>query len=547
MQHRRRQQDSSPGARRTAADRDIPLLPFTIFNGIVAFFPLTTLLSANPDILMGTLTDEIQMLLGFFFALFALNQLVYALRGRARLHVLLYFGILLLFLWNPILQLIQNRASEGVAVYLAIVSVAFVAAAWATRSKEVTRILATMLVVFAAIPLGRIAYYTIVGVQLPGKSAEISVDSTLKMAALGQRPARLTPNVYVLIFDCMTSTDLFLEHIDSTSSSRQRVDGFHHAMDELGYTPFASSWSNYERTIPSMSSFFNFDYHAWDAYRWNLTYYGFRESEMLKYFKENGYRIIAKQTEIPCPKEFDDCYENANQLQLVSMLAASTPATYFIFNLDRSLFTPMNSNLLRRAAARLLTTKLQEPAQFIDYLEAKAISDRPEFTYAHFQASHPSNFYDENCDTESLNLFEQRSGEDRLADFSYTRYGAEYLCFLKQIVDVAAAIGRRDPDAWVLVASDHGYGAQRFGTRPDGPWDKRRLDAIFRILSLAKTSPRCTRELASQKSSVNRARALVNCLNEDVVLPYLPEQVDLRYLRVNRKLEIRPDGYEDSS
>jgi len=527
-------------------DRDIPLLPFTVFNGIVAFFPLTTLLSANPDILTGALTDEIKMLLGGFFALFALNQLVYALRGRARLHVLLYFGILLLFLWNPILQLIQNRASEGVAAYLVIVSTAFVLAVWATRSKEVTRILATMLVVFAAIPLGRIAYYTIAGVPLPGEGAAKSLDSTLAMEALGRHPAKLTPNVYVLIFDCMTSTDLFLDHIDSSDRSRQRIDEFYREMEDLGYAPLPNSWSNYERTIPSMSSFFNFDYHSWNAYRWNLTYYGFRRSQMLEYFKKNGYRIVAKQTDIPCPEEFDDCYENANQLQLVSMLAASTPATYFIFNFDKNFFTPMNSNLLRRAAARLTTTKLQEPAQFIDYVESKEISDQPEFTYAHFQASHPSNFYDENCETKSLNLFEQRSGEDRLADFSYTRYGAEYLCFLKQIVDIATAIGHRDPDAWVLIASDHGYGAQRFGTGPDGLWDKRRLDATFRILSLAKTSPDCAGELVSQKSSVNRARGLVNCLNEDRLLPYLPEQVDLHYLRLDRRLEIRSDGYEDA-
>lgn len=530
-----------------AADRDIPLLPFTLFNAIVAFFPLTTLLSANPDILTGALTTEIQLLLGFFFALFLLNQAVYALFGSARVHVLLYFGILLLFLWNPILALVGNRASEGVAAYLGIVAVAFALATWATRSKELTRILALMLVVFAAIPLGRIGYYAIAGVPVPGQDTAGSPDASTGVGELRLRPAKLTPNVYVLIFDCMTSTDLFLERVDSSEGSRQRIDAFHHDMSELGYTSLASSWSNYERTIPSMSSFFNFEYHAWDTYRWNLTYYGFRQSAMFRYFKENGYGIIAKRTEIPCPEEFDDCYENANQLQLVSMLAASTPATYFIFNLDKHLFTPMNSGLLRRAAARLTTTKLQETAQFLDYVEEKASADRPEFTYAHFQASHPSNFYDANCETESLSLFEQRSGEERLADFSYTRYGAEYLCFLKQIVDVAESIGRRDPDAWVLIASDHGYGAQRFGTRPDGPWDKRRLDAIFRILSLAKTSPRCTRELASQKSSVNRARALVNCLNEDVVLPYLPEQVDLRYLRVNRKLEIRPDGYEDSS
>jgi hypothetical protein len=200
--------------------------------------------------------------------------------------------------------------------------------------------------------------------------------------------------------------------------------------------------------------------------------------------------------------------------------------------------------VLRKLTARLTVMKLREVSQFIEYVEDKKPSGRPEFVYAHFDASHPANFYDANCDTESLTLFEQRSGEDRTQSFSFTRYGSEYLCFLKKITEVARAIERKDPEAWVFVLSDHGYGAQSYGIHSGAAWDEARLDATFRILKLVKAERSCTEKLAGSKSSVNLARGIVNCLSDEDAVPYLPELVDLRFFGVDARYAIRRDGYE---
>jgi hypothetical protein len=344
----------------------------------------------------------------------------------------------------------------------------------------------------------------------------------------------------------MASTNVFLEQVSDSETAVERVDRFEQRMEALGFTHLTDAWSNYERTNPSLLSFFNFEYHegSADSSKWYQKYFGFTTSAMLEYLHDAGYRVVSRKKDVPCPEALDTCYESASPLELVSILAASTPLLDMLRKLEKYVFTPLGSGFLRDLTARLATMKLVEVDHFIDYLDGTPVADRPEFVYAHFEAAHPVNYYDEDCDTKSIALFEQRSGEDRIAEFSFGRYGAEYLCFLDRIVEVVEAVQRRDPGAWILVFSDHGFGAQKYGVDPWTSWEKEKLDATFRILNLVKTSPACDRELAKLKGNVNKARGLVNCLSGETALPYLPELVDLRYLQVDRRLIILPDGYE---
>lgn len=340
----------------------------------------------------------------------------------------------------------------------------------------------------------------------------------------------------------MVSTGKFLEQVDSSPDSRRRVQEFEEAMLALGYQHFPQAWSNYGRTSSSMLSLFNFDYLRSD-FQWKMKYYGLTASAMLDYFQGAGYRIVSSEKDVPCPEVFDHCYPTVNQLELVSMLASMTPIIYLSQRLDRYLFTPLGSGALRKVAAGLTSTKLAEIDHFVEYLDNKPAAEAPELTYAHFFAAHPGNFYDASCETESIDLFEQRSGEDLTAAFSFSRYGAEYLCFLRKIVWVARAIARNDPQAWVFITSDHGFGIQSYGTESEAPWDKTRLDATFSVLSAVKTSATCSEDLAALKSSVNKVRGMINCLEGAAVLPYLPDQVDLRYLGPDVRLTIGEDGY----
>jgi hypothetical protein len=526
-------------------DRTRRLASFTVFNLLMAFFPLTTLVVSNDYLLWQPLTAEMRWLVGFFAVIFVLNQGVYLLFRRERVHLLFYFFVFLLFAWNPVLQIVGNRGVFGVACYLAAVVPLFLLGFRGSRSVRFARVLTTILFVFSVFPVLRIVLLLPGGARAAG-DFDLRPDHRDRAAFQATAPApRFTPDVYLLIFDCMASTQQFLEAIDASDDSRRRLAGFEAEMRSFGYSHLEEAWSNYERTSSSMGSFFKFDYHHGDI-RWFLRYHGFVGSPMWRYFKDSGYDVIARQLDIPCPDELDECFRLTNQLELVSILAGSTPAWYFIYRIDKYLFTPMEWSVLRRLSARLTSMKLEEVSQFIDYLDEKPPSDRPELVYAHFQASHPPNFYDKDCDTESLTLFEQRSGEDRTQPFSFTRYGSEYLCFLQQIAEVARAIERKDPDAWVIVLSDHGYGTQSYGLDSPAPWDKERLDATFRILNLVKAPPSCVRRLASAKTIVNKARGLVNCLSDGEVAPYLPERVDVRFFGVDAMFTIGSDGYEDA-
>ena len=525
-------------------ERSRRLASFTVVNLLMAFFPLTTLVSSNPHFLWEPATGEMSWLIAFFFAVFLLNQGVYLIFRRERVHLLFYLFVVLLFTWNPVLEAVGDRSVFGVACYLVVVVPVFAFASIASRSARFARVLTTVLFVFSVLPVLRISFLLAAG-EPPAMHLDLR-SSPMDRAAFQRRgvvPLKQKPNIYLLIFDCMGSTRQFLEAIDGSDASRKSIAEFDAEMRSLGFSELEDARSNYERTTPSMGSFFNFDYHHSDI-RWHLPYFGFVGSPMWRYFKDAGYALISRKLDIPCPPELEECFELTNQLELVSILASATPVWSFIFKLDKHLFTPLESNVLRKLAARLSVMKLQEVSQFIEYVEDKEPSDRPEFIYAHFDAAHPVNFYDANCDTESLTLFEQRSGEDRTQEFSFTRYGSEYLCFLKKIPEVARAIERKDPEAWVFVLSDHGYGAQSYGIYSDAAWDEERLDATFRILSLVKAGPSCTEELASSMSSVNLARGIVNCLSGEEVVPYLPEYVDLRYFDVDAKYVILRDGYD---
>lgn len=517
-------------------------IAFTVFILLMAFFPLATLLAANPHLLREP-TEELFLIAGASLGLFALVEALYLVSDRERVVVLLFFGLFLMFLWKPILEWVGSQGVKGLAAYWGTALLAFGLAFWGTRSRDFRSVLAFGLAAYAAFPVVQVVIES--QRSAPERTERLAVrDATVELVE-GLPEPRTRPDIYLLIFDCTTSPDMFLEQIfDGSEEARRRVREFLGRMQKLGFENPSDSWSNYERTDPSLFSLFNFVYHdGASGFQWYQKYFGFRQSALRLYLSRNGYRIVSAKKDIPCPEEFDACYPVRNQLELVSLLVSSTPLLDVLFKLDKYVFTPLGSNALRGLTASLKTAKLSEIDDFISYVEKSEPADKPTFVYAHFQASHPVNFYDANCETESIALFEQRSGDDRVEDFSLARYGSEYLCFLKKIVAVTQAIRKRDPDAWILVLSDHGFGAQRWGIRWEGPVEREKLDEMFRVLNFVRTSPACARELASVKSNVNKSRALVNCLTGEESLPYLPDQVDLQFLGKDAAFTIEPDGY----
>ncbi|MCH2172961.1 LTA synthase family protein [Myxococcota bacterium] len=527
------------------------ILLYTVFNLVLAFYPLISLTSANPYLLSRPMTAEMAFLLVFFGGLFVVTQALYLTSKSERALVLFYLGVVLLFLWEPVLDLTGGegiiQASLFVAFVLGVLALAF----RMTRSRELTNILAFALLAYSLAPLLTLALPE--AGHTPGKKDSESPIreqvEALHRASLS--PPRNSPNIYLLLFDTMPGTEIYLDHIDGSEISTRAVLEFEERMEALGFVHLRPAWSNYHRTSPSMFSLFNMNYLSEIPipFSTSFEYFGFVGSALQVYLDGAGYRIVSTGKDVPCPEVFDACFESANPLELISSLASSTPLQYVATRADRYLFTPLGSSLLRQATAALATQKLQEVDDFLAYLEQKqanpeATFPQPEFVYAHFTAAHPVNYYDENCETESIALYEQRSGEDDFHGFEYERFGSEYLCFLKRIASVSESIVAADPNAWILVFSDHGYGVQMYGIEDWESSDHERLDAGFRILNLVKTSPSCNREFSAQRSNVNKSRALVNCLSESADLPYLTDQIDLLRKNSRSRFTIQPDRYE---
>lgn len=516
---------------------------FSAFNLLLAFFPLTTLVSSNGFVLWQPITTEIQILIGLFASVFLINQLLYLLLRRKRIHILFYLLVVLLFAWRPVLMVVGDEYVMGFATYSVFFIVVFTGAAWASQNEKLNHGITAFLFVFALVPVVRIFVLLASGQPEMLSIAEHSPNSKIEQLQVGKNLiSEPRPNVYLIIFDSMASTDQFVEYLDSSDETHRRIREFESSMSQLGYTHLRHSWSNYGRTFESMSSFFNLEYNI-SSVNQSSGPYGFIKSAMFEFFRNEQYAIVARQKRFPCPEEFDECFPTANQFEWVSILASLTPALYLLDRLDRYIFTPFGLTVLREGLSALKTMKLREVRQFIQYLDGLVPGNRPRFTYAHFMATHPVNYYDENCDTKSMALYQQVSGETRTG-FSYGRYAAEYACFLRQIVDVAQAIERKDPDAWVFFFSDHGYGVFSYGAFSQDPWDKERFDSTFRIMNVIKAPLNCAQELARWKSNVNKAIAIVNCLSGGSKLSYLPELVDLYHLATSARFLIYEEHYE---
>ncbi len=150
---------------------------------------------------------------------------------------------------------------------------------------------------------------------------------------------------------------------------------------------------------------------------------------------------------------------------------------------------------------------------------AREDSDKPRFVYAHIGIPHPPALLDEQCEEHeqgSRDAFESaREGT--------STYILQLQCTNLLVTSLIEVLLYQNPEAAIIITSDHGSGSRRQHVEPVERWGEDALIERMSVFSAYRLPRRCRGSLTDDLQLVNAFRVAVNCLF-DAEMPMLPAQ-----------------------
>lgn len=244
------------------------------------------------------------------------------------------------------------------------------------------------------------------------------------------------PNVYAFLLDQYARNDTFAE-VTSVDNA-----AFHDALREQDFEVTERSLSSYNKTTLSMMSMFEMGYPVTtpgdvegDV---SFDHYLVGDNNTVERFHQLGYQFIHAHGG---PFAFARC---TTQWADVCLPPNSEGGALDDLQLALLDLTPIGS-------LDLFDTPWNDPEHVLDTLETTA-KEEPFFLFSHLISPHPPYRFDENCERRPSSVARSSltTESDREA------YANEVRCLNEQVLDVTDRIIADDPDAIILVFSDHG-------------------------------------------------------------------------------------------
>ena len=102
--------------------------------------------------------------------------------------------------------------------------------------------------------------------------------------------------------------------------------------------------------------------------------------------------------------------------------------------------------------------------------------------------------------------------EWRTYEFTKPLYEKNYQCFLKRVKEFIKFINEFDPDAMVVIQSDHGTLDSPKLLDEEGEY-------LNKIFTLAKVSNECEKNLSNRIDNINAIRLLLSCATNQKFKP----------------------------
>jgi hypothetical protein len=392
-----------------------------------------------------------------------------------------------------------------------------------------------------ALSAASIALVVVAGLPLlaPAKRKEAGPVAPITARANGgQGQVAERPNVYWIILDAYARADQLARVLDYDNSE------FLAALRSRGFTVLDHAVANYPLTRLSIPSTLNAEFllddvrvsspeHAVDVLRGN--------NATVRFFKSLNYRYVHAQPGVwgpsscgepegvcvdgrhrgaPCGLPPDVCIRGDESLAGVSqtqiLLMELTPITSIL----RVFPVPTATALwLRRRVLSSFTT-----LDVVRTRLAELGDEGPFFAFVHIMQPHPPNLYHADCspkDEIELDLEAWKVHEDGYVD--------NVSCANLQSLRLLDEILERDPDAWIILQSDHGTAFTIDLKAPLATWSPDQIAERMGVLNAMRLPARCRDLLYPSISLINSLAVISACLGEREP-EYLP---DISYLTPN--------------
>jgi len=226
------------------------------------------------------------------------------------------------------------------------------------------------------------------------------------------------------------------------------------------------------------------------------------DNRLVKHLRSAGYRYVhfsnGYDVLTQCGGLEDVCLEGTRQFdETASAFLSRTPV------MDVLLFLSKAYPDRRRALAFGAFDELA------DFLPRVQDVQSPYFLYAHVVAPHPPMRFDAQCRYRPVNMDLQGWSADAKQAFL-----DQLMCINTQLQAVIGRIVRNDPDAVVVLQSDHGPAFRgQFSGKSDLAWDAAQVEERFAVLNAIKAPKACRASLEGMRSLVDTFSNILACLS----------------------------------
>ena len=351
--------------------------------------------------------------------------------------------------------------------------------------------------------------------------------------------ARRHPNVYWIVLDGYPRQDVLQQffHFDNGP--------FVASLRSLDFTVYDRARASFPETIFSISSTNSMAFHV----------SGSGASQRLPPLAEH-YRAVRGQNVVVSTMRamgyhyihFENGYDNLTQCPLEGAICIrgnvqSGPIQFDEFNLAVLSKTPLIDLITTLKGAGQGSPFMKGAVHdFTNKLASVSEHGEPFFVYAHILAPHPPIRFKRDCS--------ERVVTPDLVDWDTKDLSAftdQLICVNNEAIDLLHAIVQKDPQAIVVLQSDHGTAFRGQFKKPFDAWDQLDLKERFGALNALRMPAVCSADTQGTVDLVNTFARVLNCIS-DGKLPDKPSrQFVVSHADMATVHEYRMDAEQPSS
>jgi len=313
-------------------------------------------------------------------------------------------------------------------------------------------------------------------------------------------PPSVLPNVFVLLLDGHARQDT----LESLYSSTDR--SFVRALAQSGFKVNESAVSNYSGTYASVSSMLSLDGLVSDDVQMEDSLSVLRsvnggDGEFLYSFREAGYSV----TFVPAPWGGSFCGSVVDRCVRIGEAESS-----LFWLLESSLLAPLTQGRLQHPWTSISQEQLGSISRIF---EVDLRDARPTITWMHVIQPHPPVTLTKACQVsaESWRRELDLTKDDQDDEKRKAAYVDQTACVDSTVVEQMQAVVQSDPNAVILVVSDHGPDGQLQTITPIQEFTSDQITEKLSVLAAFRGPKRCS-SVATIDSVVMAMRELTRCL-----------------------------------